>query len=329
MTQSEPNKAIPPSPTPSSTDIPAEFSDVDIGGGFNDDDINDAFFSVMESSMRITLAGFGGALAGLSFSRRRGPVGAAAAAAARAVGRRAPPRRRGASVAAKPYVDTDLPTTWAVACLSFAGIVEFSRIVSPTSLLMETAERMAASSAGDDGGSSLPNSSTAGGTTETSADNNNASLGSWDARRSAQTVGDYALGGALAGGVFQGSNIRTSAGRRLEAMGRTSSGASSPKKGGLGMKPPTVMPKRGVVSGMIPGLALGVAAGLAQVGIERLQYLTREMEESELASEVEVEDEMLKEVKSLSSAELQRQVEELLAQREQRNLSQTPTKEES
>lgn len=64
----------------------------------------------MESIMHISLAGFGGALVGLSLSRRQH---------ARL------PRR----------IDSNLPLTWATLCGSFCGLIEISRGCSLTSLI--------------------------------------------------------------------------------------------------------------------------------------------------------------------------------------------------
>eukprot|EP00591_Stephanopyxis_turris_P004673 CAMPEP_0195534360 /NCGR_PEP_ID=MMETSP0794_2-20130614/42239_1 /TAXON_ID=515487 /ORGANISM="Stephanopyxis turris, Strain CCMP 815" /LENGTH=105 /DNA_ID=CAMNT_0040667183 /DNA_START=38 /DNA_END=352 /DNA_ORIENTATION=- len=89
---------------------------------------HETFVRMMESLMHITLAGFGGALAGLSIARRRGSVAQATATMARK------------TVVSKEkktmYVDNDLPVTWAVTCLTFAGIFEFTRLMMPTSLMM-------------------------------------------------------------------------------------------------------------------------------------------------------------------------------------------------
>lgn len=76
----------------------------------NNNDNSNTLRCIMESIMRISLAGFGGALVGLSLSRRPH---------ARL------PRR----------IDSNLPITWAMACGSFCGLIEISRWSSPTSLI--------------------------------------------------------------------------------------------------------------------------------------------------------------------------------------------------
>lgn len=66
--------------------------------------------------MRISLAGFGGALAGLSLSRR--------------------PQQPGAVRPRRPLrPDSTLPMNWAFACAGFVTLIEISRWASPTSLL--------------------------------------------------------------------------------------------------------------------------------------------------------------------------------------------------
>eukprot|EP00934_Nitzschia_sp_Nitz4_P008407 Nitzschia sp. Nitz4//scaffold260_size33533//7293//7922//NITZ4_007877-RA/size33533-processed-gene-0.23-mRNA-1//-1//CDS//3329544677//8397//frame0 len=83
--------------------------------------------NTMESIVRVTLAGLGGAMLGLAQERRfqsmRVVTGAAATAAARR--KRSPTSQQ-----------TNLPLTWAISCLMFCAIVETSRLTSPTSKLL-------------------------------------------------------------------------------------------------------------------------------------------------------------------------------------------------
>jgi hypothetical protein len=88
----------------------------EIESGNNDDnESTTSTFStqrVMESVMRVSLAGFGGALAGLSLSRQR------------------------QSSRPRPVrVDSTLPMNWASACAGFCTLIEISRWASLTSLL--------------------------------------------------------------------------------------------------------------------------------------------------------------------------------------------------
>lgn len=84
------------------------------------------FEPLIESIVRVTLAGLGGSLVGLSqekkFESMRVVTGAASAAAAR--------RKRSPSA---PI--SNLPLTWAISCMTFCVIIETSRVASPTSLM--------------------------------------------------------------------------------------------------------------------------------------------------------------------------------------------------
>ncbi|KAK1736529.1 hypothetical protein QTG54_012551 [Skeletonema marinoi] len=116
-----------------------------------DDDANPHITATIESLMRITLAGFGGALAGISISRRGGL--AASQHQAQALAKKAltsnnnviqqtsrTQRRqaiRSAPPVLRPSIDRELPSAWAVACMAFAGVVEFTRLVSPTTFVSQ------------------------------------------------------------------------------------------------------------------------------------------------------------------------------------------------
>jgi hypothetical protein len=93
----------------------------------SDDELDvQRFEPLMESIVRVTLAGLGGSLVGLSqekkFESMRVVTGAASAAAAR--------RKRSPSA---PI--SNLPLTWAISCMTFCVIIETSRLTSPTSLV--------------------------------------------------------------------------------------------------------------------------------------------------------------------------------------------------
>ena len=109
-----------------------------------DDNItNPHIMATLESLMRITLAGFGGALAGISISRRGGlgttaankvqtltKASATAPSSSSNVKRLSRQQRRQAIRSAppvlRPTIDRELPSAWAVACMAFAGVVEFT-----------------------------------------------------------------------------------------------------------------------------------------------------------------------------------------------------------
>lgn len=85
---------------------------------------------MMESTVRVTLAGLGGSMLGLSQERKlesmRVVTGAAATAAAR--------RKRAPSAQL-----TNLSLTWALSCMAFCAIIETCRRLEPSSRLMAMA----------------------------------------------------------------------------------------------------------------------------------------------------------------------------------------------
>lgn len=160
----------------------------------------------MESVVRVTLAGLGGSVVGISQEKRlesiRVVTGSAAAAAAR--------RKRSPSAAM-----SNLPATWAISCMAFCSIIEASRHVSPTTLVLSLWEP-----------DSLKKDSVV--------------------ASSLRTIGDYAFGGTIAG-------IAGSFGRSTHLRQRL----------------PNAMfrgPRR--FFGLVPGFALGFAAGLLQASID-------------------------------------------------------------
>lgn len=136
---------------------------------------------IMESVVRVTLAGLGGSIVGLAQERRlesmRVVSGAAATAAAR--------RKRSPSSQL-----TNLPLTWALSCIAFCGIVETSRLTSPSKNILIFLESLSEEGDTDGQTKSLSN------------------------RRLAPyfcTVADYSLGGivgGLASSLGQNSHIR-------------------------------------------------------------------------------------------------------------------------
>ena len=255
----------------------------------NDDD---PYFSTLYSIMRVTVAGFGGALAGLSFARRGGGNAAGRQVASaltktsqgaakgdnnqiaksgnkrlqrqRPVIRTTPPTTR-------PYVDRDLPYAWAVACTAFAGAIEITRLVSPTTIIWELTR--------DFGHLTLANDESI--------------------HSSLVTISDYTIGGAIAGALFRGSAVRTQVGARLDASISNSSAI------------------RG--RGILPGAALGLVAGVAIVAMDRAQIAVEDyfgvlddgaMEESDLVQDLE-RDEVPADIKAMSNEELRQSIESL------------------
>jgi len=197
--------------------------------------------ALLESLARITLAGLGGALAGLSVAKRRGTFGASTDAI---LGRRAGDVARIEEALRSSSPSLRLPTTWAVGCVTFAGIVEFSSLVSPTALLLDGLREMGVlgGSADDDDGcgwmASVAGRITGGGVgSDSVGSERDVSLPStgdskilfWD-EKSTQTLGDFALGGAIAGAIFKGNSIGTSLPNSDVATGSGSRGGAASYK---------------------------------------------------------------------------------------------------
>ena len=165
-------------------------------------DDDDPYFSTLESVMRVSLAGFGGALAGLSFARR----GAAARQVASHLSKVKTPSQLGTKKprlqkqrpiirsmppTTTPYVDRELPTAWAVACMSFAGIVEVTRKISPTTFMWELIHHFE-----DESESETEKIKDC----DIKAQANNEQLDP-----SVANISDYIIGGIFAGALFKGS----------------------------------------------------------------------------------------------------------------------------
>ena len=218
----------------------------------------------MESLLRITMAGFGGAIAGLSISRGRGRTLMSTASARRL------------------YVDPDLPSTWAVACMMFVGVMECSSTwIKPTSRLQIEASKYLPIDEKDTI-SVLHSPFTA-------------------------VVGDYTIGGLIAGAIFKGSNVTT---EMIKAKNKVLPPATHKIKP---LKP-------GFLTGIVPGAVLGFMAGCLQVGIIHLQDLAEielqkhnnDLPSNQINIQTELEEEKLaKEVSKLSTEELEQQIKDM------------------
>lgn len=278
--------------------------------------------------MRVTLAGFGGALAGLSFARR-GRLAAAASAVSSAASssitsgnssrivsgaslagsttpstnnigkkrlqRQLTPIVRTIPPSTKPYVDRELPVAWALACMTFSGVVEGTRIISPTSVVWELIY----------GESKADESSNYGDVKKSNFDEAIPFLKSMNEnvlKSSMVAISDYMIGGAIAGAIFKGSAVRSSAGAKMDTsiMGMASSSGRA-------------------ISGIFPGAALGLFAGVAIVAMDYAQVLVKERlghgEEEEddehVYHEVEVEMQIPDDIKAMSNEELMISIENL------------------
>lgn len=252
----------------------------------------DTYAQVMESITRIALAGFGGAIAGLSISRRRGHALTMARVDAAVSGGSKRRRRRGAAESSRPrhnqqgsagaggpsapYVDQDLPSTWAFACLTFASITESTRLLSPTTLLgdlLEKANSLLKESTSDrddektneraceeEGEASTTKSLSQMPRVDISALTSKISID--DVR----TISDYIIGGSIAGSVFKGGSIQSSAGVRWakRAGGNPSMGMTA------------AAARTSLMAGLLPGAALGLFAGILQVGAGHLEQILLE-----------------------------------------------------
>ena len=253
----------------------------------------DTYAQVMESITRIALAGFGGAIAGLSISRRRGHALTMARVDAAVSGGSKRRRRRGAAESSRPrhnqqgsagaggpsapYVDQDLPSTWAFACLTFASITESTRLLSPTTLLgdlLEKANSLLKESTSDrddektneraceeEGEASTTKSLSQMPRVDISALTSKISID--DVR----TISDYIIGGSIAGAVFKGGSIQSSAGVRWakRAGGNPSMGMMT-----------AAATRTSLMAGLLPGAALGLFAGILQVGAGHLEQMLLE-----------------------------------------------------
>jgi hypothetical protein len=176
----------------------------------------------MESVVRITLAGLGGSILGLSQEHKlqsmRVVTGAAASAAAR--------RKRVES-------NTNVPLQWAISCMAFCTLIETSRRLSPTKRMMETIFT-------NDGATTIQPS---------------------PFTTAAWTISDYTIGGGVGG-------LAASMGRQTHLRKQL---------------PPSIMSGSKRFFGVVPGLALGFAAGICQAAtdggiayLEQLEYQARQ-----------------------------------------------------
>ena len=252
--------------------------------------------------MRITIAGFGGALAGISISRRSGGVGGLAKSAQVMAKKATAPNKnvipqtrtqrrqaiRSAPPVLRPSIDRELPSAWAVACMAFAGVVEFTRLVSPTTFVSQFINAPPLKIESDDDPSTI------------------------DPLKYGSTIIDYMIGGAIAGAIFKGSAVRTPAGARLDAsiMGNYSaSSVSTAIKG----KP---------LSGILPGAALGLLAGVSIVSLEYANMVIEEkfgVEDdnntddniAELVAPKQINDDIPADIKAMTSEELAASIQNL------------------
>jgi hypothetical protein len=183
---------------------------------------NDIYTQTMESFLRIALAGFGGAVVGLSLSKRGGITSAT---------KQAVVARRGRYHHA---TSGDLPAQWAMACVTFASIFEGTRALSPTTLVLKAMDG--------------------------SVDDNMFQQQHSPYTKYLCTVGDYAVGGTMAGTILRGLPV-------------------------AGARPGIAAPRLG--AGLFAGLFLGVVPGVMVATITVLEDYLKEAEEQAKTEEEE------------------------------------------
>ena len=255
----------------------------------------------------VALAGFAGSLAGLSISRSRPTT-------------------------------KNLPQIWSISCATFAGIIECSKIMSPTKLIV---------------GALVGN------------DILNNSIGTflhempWKWSESyTQILGDYTIGGMIAGAIFKGGQIESmlpasenitpsSKGNydssaaaseqqkkvigkgRIVTLAQKNRGDNSVLRVALERDPNRVIrssythhiPKAGIMTGLLPGMMLGILAGGLQILITEAERFIEEHDTSSAYEHVETpkltkeqEDAIEQKVQNMSISEIEREIVELKKQ---------------
>jgi len=220
-----------------------------------------------------------------------------------------------------PYVDQELPYTWAIAVTTFVGILEFTRVTSPTTFLWGLT-RGESESEEDVGCNDLQKQKH-----DTKDSDNNApsssplqqneSYGSSlfnnkSLDPSIATIFDLVIGGSIAGALFRGSAVRTRVGARIDASIMGISKHSSPAA--------YLSAVRGrPLSGLLPGAALGMLAGVVTVASDRAQVAVEDYfgdadADNEEMVGIESEDGAVTipaDIKAMSNEELMKSIEKL------------------
>lgn len=293
-----------------------------------------SFFDTNRSVAVIAMSGFAGALAGLSISRSR--------------------NRSALALGHAQAQITNLPIVFAISTATFASIIEYSSILSPTKYLLQFLNSQDILN--------VP-----------SEISNLKDRFGWDSK-SLTTLGDSTIGGAVAGAIFSGGggmlnktienglqspadikNTNTnmmfaSAAEKQKALigrGKVITLASkkikltkrvdvkgapskvSSKSKAIPSAAPTTrnlgsasLPRPRRISGISTGLALGLAAGVAQITLTKLEEFVKS--QSEASSEQgssqpewteEQEDNLDERIKTMSTEEIQREIEVLKTRR--------------
>lgn len=189
--------------------------------------------NVMESVVKITLAGFGGSMVGLGLQRQQ-QLQKITAKNNNGTNNGLPlPKRPPVGRTARSVAQMNLPATWAISCMVFAGILESSRQSSPTTVLLQ---KLSQENIADE---TFPSSSSF--------------LFDREVRfTTLRAVGDYTLGGTVAGlaGAF--------AQRRKPFAVATGTVLRSSR---AGQRPWSAW-------GLAAGMALGFLGGVVQAAID-------------------------------------------------------------
>lgn len=290
-----------------------------------DDNItNPHIMATLESLMRITLAGFGGALAGISISRRGGlgtaankvqtlaKTSATTTSSSSNVKKLSRQQRRQAIRSAppvlRPTIDRELPSAWAVACMAFAGVVEFTRLVSPTTFVSQFV--------------TTPSSLEGEADNEVAEDSKTILVNKEETiKQYGTTIIDYMIGGGIAGALFKGSAVRTPAGARIDAsiMGSSSISSTATTSSLSAIKSSRPL------SGILPGAALGLLAGVTIVTMEYAQKQLEETFGEDVVDEETEEDNVSKnnnddipeDIKAMTTEELLASIQSLKSGRDE------------
>jgi len=350
---------------------------------------NDEYHPIQSIAV-ISIAGFGGALAGLSMARR---------------GSISTHMFSGSSISSSGSYQTmymqqqmqymnQLPYLWAMCCATFAGIIEFSSLISPTGMVLQVLREKKILLSHDDDSLKLNHDKVSASVPFSS--NAKSSFLHWD-DKSTSILGDYVLGGAIAGALFKGSQIRPIPTKHKKAVTTVTGSAAAAYGNGSGVVPKdsiipidmnseidiktqgTARQKRaigkgkvvtlsnknrlyknrnmqtikqsmspsisasaqipapsrstsspssisnskiaksvmntkrvGIVAGLIPGISLGIVAGLLQISISKLNDIADGYAQDEGIGGVDDnEDELNEQIKNMSLDEIEREIKRL------------------
>ena len=208
------------------------------------------FQKSMESIMIISLAGFGGALAGISMAvrQRRLPLTGLKTFQNKQLTKKTPLKDK-RELQHRPYVDSHLPNQWALTCMGFASIVEIVRRMSPFELILHESIYFQPS---------------------------------WT--KSLTIIGDYTIGGAVAGAMFKGASLQDKTNMTTERKGSGSARYNRFRNqrvgGNVHLASDITLPSNRFryLRGLGPGMSLGFVAGCAQCSIWWIQNYVNEIE---------------------------------------------------